>query len=298
MACYRPVTVWVPDGGGKISYREIKDARETKIKCSRCIGCRIEMRDSWAFRCYAESKLHKDNSFITLTYDDDHVPLHNSLNVRDWQLFAKRLRKKAGPFRFFMCGEYGDNTNRPHYHALLFGLGFDDRVKSNSVYSQHDLYSSELLTEVWGQGFATIGEVTVESARYCAAYTTKRVTGDSAREHYSRVDVRTGEIVEVKPEFAIMSRNPGIGSDWIRKYYPEVLTHNAVYCKDRRQAVPFYFQKILEEIEPDVWAQTKMEAQMKAYEFIDNNTRERLEVREQCAHAKKAFNSQRYPNAL
>lgn len=134
MSCYRPITAFKPADGGPVLFVERKDTREIKIRCGQCIGCRIDKRDAWAVRCYAESKMHKANTFVTFTYDDDHLPV-GGLKYRDFQLMLKRLREKLGPFRFFMCGEYGEQFRRPHYHALFFGLDFPDKLKCNSVYS-------------------------------------------------------------------------------------------------------------------------------------------------------------------
>ena len=211
MPCYKPITAWKPLEGGAIQFSEKKNSREIQIACGQCIGCRIQKRESWAVRCYAESKLHKHNQFVTLTYDDDHLPKDGSLDYRHWQLFAHRLRKSLGPFRFFVCGEYGETTIRPHYHALLFGLDIPDLVKCNSVYASSDIYKSETIDKLWRLGGCRIGTVTYESARYCAVYTTKKVGGDLAKERYSRVDMSTGETWMVKPEFARMSLKQGIG---------------------------------------------------------------------------------------
>ena len=110
----------------------VKDFIE--IPCGNCIGCRIAYSKQWADRCMLESQYHDENYFLTLTYDDDHVPRSGyydeetgewfdtfTLRKKDLQKFHKDLRKKLygsdkGEFRFFACGEYGDQTFRPHYH--------------------------------------------------------------------------------------------------------------------------------------------------------------------------------------
>lgn len=217
MACFRPVTVWKPLDGGKVLYRERPNCREVQIRCGRCIGCRIDRRDAWAFRCYAESMMHEKSWFLTLTYDQDHLPRDVSLNHRDWQLFAKRAREKYGPFRFFMCGEYGDQTKRPHYHALVYGIDFPDMLKFNSVYATTDLFRSEDLDKTWGKGQVAIGHVSMQSARYVASYVTKR-SSNNFDGRYDRVDDMTGEVYQVMPEYGKMSLKPGIGARWFEKY--------------------------------------------------------------------------------
>lgn len=299
MPCYRPVTVFKPDDGGAISFRELKGHREIRIPCGKCIGCRLEIVDAWAFRCMAEASMHKHNHFLTMTYDDDNLPADESLNHRDWQLFAKRLREKAGPFRFFMCGEYGDNTQRPHYHALLFGLDIPDRVKCNSVYSVNTLYDSEMLREVWGKGFVTLGEVSHASAKYCATYALKRVSEDLEAERYTWV-TRYGEVLVRKQPYGKMSLRPGIGAEWLAKYKSDVANHGAVFQNQFAKKVPRYFCELMEKVDPvgaELLQYTKEEKAKSVYN-PENVTRDRLEVREQVAHARRKFNKERFPNAL
>ena len=194
--------------------------------------------------------MHEKNCFVTLTYDPQSLPSTGSLSKRDWQLFAKKLRKKVGSFRFFMCGEYGENTNRPHYHALLFGVNFDfDRV----VYqvTPHRLYRSETLEKVWGKGRCPFGEVTFESAQYVAKYCLKKVNGAKAEEEgvYWRADPETGEAWEVEPEFALMSRRPGIGATWFEKYKSDVFPRDGCIVEGRKVRVPRYYDTKLSEEE-------------------------------------------------
>ena len=110
-----------------------------------------------------ESYMHKESSFLTLTYAPEHIPSGGTLVPRDAQLFLKRLRKSISPvqIRYFLVGEYGDSTQRPHYHAALFGIGigFTDVVK-----------------EAWGRGHVMLGDLTLHSAQYIAGYTIKKMT--------------------------------------------------------------------------------------------------------------------------
>ena len=121
MTCYRPFVAYAPLDGGALCFVERKDCREVKLACGQCIGCRIAKREAWAIRCVCESQMHLDNCFLTLTYDEESLPQYGSLEYRHVQLFFKRLRKKIGAFRYFVCGEYGPHGDRPHYHALIFG---------------------------------------------------------------------------------------------------------------------------------------------------------------------------------
>lgn len=205
------------------------------LPCGRCIGCRLERARQWAVRLLHESEMHEDSSFITLTYDDEHLPSNRSLSVPVTQLFMKRLRHRVGvPIRFFLCGEYGERLGRPHYHALIFGYAFPDKVllsESNGV----RLYRSEMLEDVWGFGFCSIGSVTFDSACYVAKYATKKVLGPKAAAHYG------GRI----PEFLTMSRRPGIGNAWITKFQADVYPSDEVIIKEFPARPPRYYDNVL-----------------------------------------------------
>ena len=119
-----------------------------EVPCGQCIGCRLERTRDWAVRMMHESSLHSDNSFVTLTYDDDKLPFRGQLRYRDVQLFLKRLRKQGG-FRFFCTGEYGEVFSRPHYHLALFGYWPTDAEKFSM---DSDYWDSKALESVWGHG--------------------------------------------------------------------------------------------------------------------------------------------------
>ena len=121
-----------------------------------------------------------------------------------------------------MCGEYGEDFSRPHYHALLFNCFFPDRKKHSTGDSGSVIYTSEALAKLWPFGFSSIGDVTFESAAYCSRYIMKKVTGDLAESHYETVDLSTGEVSARVPEFNRMSLKPGIGAEWIKRYNKDV----------------------------------------------------------------------------
>lgn len=194
MPCYKPLDAWRPDfstGSKKLifSYHPARCAGPTpdlQVPCGQCVGCRLERSRQWAVRCVHESQLHKENCFITLTYASEHLPPDSSLHYRDFQLFMKRLRKKftGKKIRFYMCGEYGENFGRPHFHACLFGHNFDD-LKLWKTQNNIPLYRSKILEELWPFGHSSVGSVTFESAAYVARYIMKKVTGEAAELHYT-----------------------------------------------------------------------------------------------------------------
>ena len=183
-------------------------------------------------RMQHEASLYEDNCFITLTYDPEHLPEDQSLNKRHFQLFMKRLRR-AHPktkIRFFHCGEYGDEKGRPHYHACLFNYDFADKIHC-ATYNGYPVYTSEHLSKLWGMGLTQVGSLTFQSAAYVARYICKKVkisqyTYDNYKpdyveelqKKYNIID-ENGEVLhEIEPEYATMSRNPGIGNAWFEKY--------------------------------------------------------------------------------
>lgn len=191
------------------------------------------------------------NCFITLTYDDANLPEDCSLDVRHWQLFAKRVRKSLGRFRFFHCGEYGDLNLRPHYHAILFGLDFRE---DSSVWKRNrrgeEWRVSPQLTELWGMGHALVADVSFSSAAYVARYCMKKAGGLLAEEVYSRVDPTTGEEWRVRPEYSTQSLKPGIGASWLDRYGDEVYPDDFVVHEGRKFRPPrFYDRKTKEKDE-------------------------------------------------
>lgn len=254
--------------------------RRVDIPCGYCVGCRLRRSREWAVRCMHEAQTHAVSSFVTLTYDEEHYT--PSLNYSDFQRFMKRLRKTKGAVRFFMCGEYGSETNRPHFHALLFGAGF-----AGLSPVRDGLFRSPELEKLWPNGFSSIGAVTYESAGYVARYSLKKVCGVRAADHYRRVDLRSGEIVDVEPEFAHMSLKPGIGFEWFKKYWKEVhLARDGVVLRGGRSVpVPRYYDARLADFDPDLreWRDFTRYENSKA--FLEHTTPERLAARELCALA-------------
>lgn len=294
MPCFRPVTCWVPLGGGPISFRELKDCREVKIPCRYCIGCRLQRQQSWALRCYCEARMHSRNAFVTLTYDNDHLPPGGNLDYSHVQKFIRALRKALGPYRYFVAGEYGSEMLRPHYHLLGFGLDIPDRVQSNGMRSREPLYTSETLAKAWPHGHHSIGEVTYASANYCASYIlhAHRSTGPDD-PHYHRYDPSTGEHWTVRPEFARMSLKPGIGATWLRKYHPECFTHDGIVHQGKVRPLPPYFDELLALVDPDQFDDVEYKRIQKAQLKWADNTPERLAVREKCTNARLQFEKEK-----
>lgn len=299
MPCFYPLDAWQTSQGdihfypkgsaGKSRQNGADYKRELTLPCGRCIGCRLEKSRQWAIRMMHEAQMHEENSFITLTYNDDNVPFQGQLIGHHFTDFMKRLRYHVGkPIRYYMCGEYGEDFDRPHFHACVFGHGFyEDRLPLSKLASGGFLFSSERLDKIWEKGFCSVGELTFESAAYCARYVTKKVTGDLAESHYLRVDGTTGEIYYKEPEFARMSLKPGIGATWLEKYKDDVYNFDHVVVNGMKLKAPRFYDNKLEEfdhVRRDLLEVTRLERRLKMNH--NDNTYERLRVREEVAKAK------------
>lgn len=274
MPCYKPIKGYkCSDGTVVFSQLARHDIiGDIKLPCAQCIGCRLDRAREWSVRCMHEAKMHDENCFITLTYKEENLPANNSLQYSDFQKFLKRLRHHSGPIRYFMCGEYGEQLNRPHYHAIIFGYQFPDRYYWGKSPAGYPLYRSELLETLWDNGISLIGSVTRESAGYVARYCLKKINGDLAAAHYG----------DREPEFAHMSLKPGIGASFFKKYTSDILPNDYVVSDGWKIPVPKYYDKLYKGDLEDV----KWEREKYAKKFAANNTPERLEAREVVQHAK------------
>lgn len=222
--------------------------------------------------------MHSVNSFITLTYDDDHLPFRGSLDYSQFQRFMKRLRKRFGVVRFYMCGEYGPENMRPHFHACLFGVDFDDKVYWSRSPAGERIYRSAVLESLWPFGFASVGSVTFESAAYVARYCVAKITGFNARYYYARVDDEGHYMLT--PEFNRMSLKPGIGASWLAKFAADVFPRDYVIVNGVQCRVPDYYDKLFERVSPDQFDDIKAARVVDALSRAEDNTDDRLAVKE------------------
>jgi len=288
MACYYPQTVFQAAWGGPVSWVEQNHhAKSFEIPCGRCIGCRLERSRVWAVRICHENQLHKHGAFVTLTYDDEKLPPLGSLDRRDVQLFHKRLRKvfPSKSIRYYCAGEYGEQLSRPHYHDLLWGTHFND-YRQVAGAGSHAIYTSPTLQKLWGLGNVYVGEINFESAAYVARYCVDKVNGDLAKTHYAVIDSATGEVLGYRePEFALMSRKPGIGAGWLDKYQRDAYPRGMVEMNGKLSPTPRYYDKLWSKENPDLHEAMKMDREVQAYARREENTTERLAVKE---HVKRA----------
>ena len=294
MACYKPIQGYRRRDDNGIGWRpaEVWIDQPMSVPCGQCIGCRLENSRQWGVRLMHEAQMHESSWFVTLTYDDDHLPEWGSLRKKDFQGFINKLRKarRGIRVRYFHCGEYGDETMRPHYHAALFGVAFPD-MQFYMHRGEHRVWHSEELTDLWGKGLTEIGSLTFESACYIARYVTKKINGKRAESHYTRLDPETGELRRIEQEYATMSRRPGIGAGWYDRYKDEVYPSDEVVSRGRAMRPPRYYDKKLEESDPDLYKAVRKVR--RANRDKQNQTEDRLHVREVCTLARTKLFQQR-----
>lgn len=220
------------------------------IPCGSCSGCRLEHAKEWKVRCCLEASAFQENSFITLTYSSRHLPGDSQLVKKDLQDFFKRLRYYVGPFRYFACGEYGEIGKRPHYHAILFGVSFDD-CSFYTLVNHRPYFVSEKLSQAWDKGLAIVGNVDSGSIAYVTGYVEKKQLDPDWFSH------------KVKP-FSLMSRRPGIGSDYydlFKNGFGDSPFCYGDFGTAHRYKLPRFFLRKLETDFPDVFAQLKARRQ-------------------------------------
>lgn len=237
-------------------------------------------------------------AYITLTYSDENLPENYQLDIKHWQVFAKALRHRVGPFRFLMCGEYGEATEenkwiaRPHFHAIIYGHDFVYRgTKLERIFYKkneqgHSLFTSPLLEVVWKKGFNVIGDVTFDSVSYVAGYIQKKVNGRDAKAHYRKINYATGKVYDQVPEFGNMSRNKGLGNSWIEKNYREVYPFDEVIVNGVKASPPDYYDRWYAENHPREWEEVKKKRQSKTHQYEKDNSPERLAAKKKCFTSK------------
>lgn len=274
MRCTSPRTVGFYADGKTLCWsprRYSKEFPTFQIPCSKCLSCRLENARQTAVRCMHEAQMHEKNSFITLTYSEENLA-STKLRYIDFQLFQKRLRDKIYQdylksfgrenwnllskgekkehydkikIGLFVAGEYGDRKKRPHWHALIFNWRPTDLKHKYTSERGDKVYTSKTLEELWGHGIAEIGEVTFQSAGYCARYAAKKLSHGKDGTH------------DFEPISKRSSKN-AIGKKWIEKYWRDVFSHGQLILKlpDKppiKCGIPRYYEKWFKKTHPEEW---------------------------------------------
>lgn len=289
MACFHPIEAWdltvdfAQDPERVISFRSpsaddrqkyIRQGRLLQLPCRKCVGCRLSKSREWANRAIMEEIYHQESWFLTLTYDDEHLPrsfpvdestgeilsVHGTLVKRHVQDFLKRLRFHTGQkFRYFVAGEYGSQMYRPHYHFLLFGLRLNDLSVISHNFAGQSYYVSDIITKCWPDGVHILGPVTWQSASYVAQYTMKKATHGFDRSFYRKA--------AIQPEYQSMSLKPGIGYQYYVDH-PDLFDYSYFNVSTpqggRRVYPPEYFKRIFKSSNPDAYLKRSLASRKEA----------------------------------
>lgn len=300
MPCFRPDRAWRPKGGkGRLVFspREAEQPDDyVTLPCRRCEGCALEDARQKACRAKDELSLYDDNIFITLTYSDDFLPHRGFLVKKDFQDFMKRYRKRVFKqwgitFRAMYSGEYGDENWRPHFHAIIFGHDFYDKFLWRVTPRGDAIYRSRSLESLWPWGHCEIASATFESASYVARYTVKKYTNRYKKDFYQKVDLVTGEIYYLPPEFCEYPRGKagGLGFPWFKKNFRDVFPNDIYIVNGKKVAAPKYYFDKFKQMSPFVSEDVEQKRIDRMRKFKHDNTSERLLVKEQVAMSKSKF---------
>lgn len=242
MQCIRPIKAGF-DRFGDMTYSSKKISLELapfELPCRKCLPCRLNIAREKAIRCVHEAKMHPNNIFLTLTYNKENIG-NGRLNYIDFQLFMMRLREKATrnitdkelreKFRisYMVTGEYGDETKRPHWHAIIFNYKPSDSKRKYTTERGEIVETSRELSELWGKGNIEFGNVTIESAGYVARYAAKKLIHGQDQEH------------DYHPIHKTSSKN-AIGKTYLEKYYRDIFNHGYVTLPNGQKAgIPRYY---------------------------------------------------------
>ncbi len=286
VACRKPLAGYQNTRTGGIVFVKNEDAgKPMQVACGQCLMCRLDRASEWAARIMHEASMWEENCCVTVTYNEQNMPADGSLNKKHAQKFIKRLRQKfkGRRIRYYYCGEYGDELDRPHYHFCFFNLDFSDK----ELFKQEqgiNLFVSKTLEQVWGKGFCTVGELTFQSAAYVARYVLKKVTGARAEDHYLRCDEH-GVAYWLEPEYTQMSlgrkKGQGIGGTWYEKFKGDVFPSDEtpVPGKGVYKGAPRYYEKILDREDPGMLEAVKRARQAYLKENLSEYSPERLEAK-------------------
>lgn len=286
MPCFRPVEAFVGPGGAIVFSRKagFEDLSPVQLPCGKCVGCRSKRKRDWAIRITQEASMHDRNCVVTLTYSDECLPEDGNLCHRDFQLFARSMRKAGIRFSYFMCGEYGGRFGRPHYHAILFGIDFsEDRYFWEYSSAKTKQYRSPTLEKFWKHGNSTIGDFNDASAFYVVGYLLKANQPD---DYFADPEdpVDSTAVQSRVPEYARMSTRPAIGRRYFEKWRSEIFPRDAVVFQGCEYQPPRYYVKRLSELEKASVKKRRLDAMV---ERRADSTPDRLAVREAVFKAKR-----------
>jgi hypothetical protein len=279
MTCTNPALAYRKTNGG-INFMRRSDydaphAHKILMPCGKCTSCLKAKARTWALRMSNEAQMHDQNCFITLTFDDDHLPKYNSLSLEHPQKFLKRLRKfitKDQPdlkIKNFYCGEYGSKGGRAHYHACIFGWKPND-LELFTQTPTGNLYISKILQKLWPYGHSTVADFSEATAGYVANYVLKAQLLEDLSD-YQVTDPVTGEIFQRMMPFQRMSRNPGLGSTFYEKFKSDFINHDSFRLGNASLPTPNAYLRKLKEEDPEHYENLKRLRNNNAIEYAERN---------------------------
>lgn len=270
------------------------DVKFTSIPCGKCIGCRLDYSRSWADRgtLELESSFQPNAWFLTTTYDNNHLPMEDEIITSDgfsftpwdeeaWKGnlepkhvtdFIRDLRDYFSDkfnyrgIRYMVCGEYGSQSKRPHYHWILYDcpLPIKSFYKPRVDWKKDVYWQNHIIEKFWKHGLINICEANWETIAYVARYITKKVNGEDSEYFYAA----QGQI----KEFFRTSRMPGIGRRYYEEHKDEIYEKDQISIKTKKGLLhntpPLYFDKLYANENPERMEEIKEARQKKAIENL------------------------------
>lgn len=268
MECSSPLSASF-DSDGRITFSAKNASCEYvpfRVPCGKCLACRLNRAREKAVRAFHESQMHDSSMFLTLTYNDEHIG-DSRLHYRHFQLYMKKLRKRtANKLTYMVTGEYGEQTKRPHWHAIIFGYEYPDKKRVRSTELEHSVYESRLLESDWPLGFCEFGGVTIDSASYVARYAAKKLVHGHDQDH------------DFHPIHRTSGRN-ALGKRWIEKYHEQTFTHGYVRLPNgEKTGIPRYYKDWYKKHHPNKWLRYVTEVQPLVQELAVKNEERDLAI--------------------
>lgn len=262
------------------------DKAGIRVPCGRCRACRIRRGHEWSMRmAHEQAASNYSGMFITLTYDDEHLPHRGSLQKKDLQNFFKRVRKEISNWskfdrvkiKYYASGEYGEETARPHYHGIIFGLSAGNNMHRNVIYDSWDKCIWN-----WRRKQKSIGSVEKDSILYCTKYIQKKFYNSDDLKHWLHYGYR-------EPEFQIQSQ--GIGKTWCDNNKNEIEATGKVTYRGKKVNPPRYYTgrceipiSIKVDNKNEVLEKERKKHGIKVWDFYDKGVGVRFTTEEQDAN--------------
>lgn len=241
------------------------------VNCGNCLSCRLQYSKEWANRIVLESMLYPRERcwFVTLTYDPSEISIENG-TLNQWDLmilnkdhcvkFKKDLRAywqyhyNHTGIREFTAGEYGDKSDRPHYHLCLFNIDIPDLKFFGTNFRGDIFYTSEILTSIWGRGHVIVSELNWATAAYTARYVLKKARDMDDKKFHQNFDIPL--------PFTTKSNRPGLAHDIFEKSFDQIYEKDTIVLpsfggKEKVVKPPKYFDMLYQRVNPEHYEQVK-----------------------------------------